>query len=138
MTFNELIKSQTWLSVAAVLLALYPNQAKSVEGYEKVFKKLQTLQPVSIPLEIILSEHCDESFDEEPYTVVSGIELNNQSEGNSQTVGIEFVPWSEWLGMNIEKETQTNYTSLEIIAHCLFEMTFIGFNEDKIQNEMKL
>lgn len=49
---------------------------------------------------------------------------------------IEFVPWSEWLGMEISTETQVKYSELEILAHCLWEMTIAGYSEAAIKNQI--
>ena len=46
---------------------------------------------------------------------------------------IYFDPWAEWLGMSISTETLEKFSELEIISHCLFEMTFEGFDEVKIK-----
>jgi len=35
--------------------------------------------------------------------------------------------------MTIKDETLLKFTALEIISHCLYEMTFFGFTERKIQ-----
>lgn len=39
--------------------------------------------------------------------------------------------------MTISQATLENFSELEIIAHCLFEMTFIGFDKEEIQEELK-
>jgi hypothetical protein len=49
---------------------------------------------------------------------------------------LEFTRWSEWLGMQIDKTSIKNFTELEIISRCLFEMTFMGFDENEIQEEL--
>lgn len=44
--------------------------------------------------------------------------------------------WNEWLAMNLDPETLNSFTELEIIAHCLHEMTIVGFEEDEIQEQL--
>ena len=41
MKFDSLIKSTSWLSIKATLLAIYPEQIESINAYEEVFNKLQ-------------------------------------------------------------------------------------------------
>ena len=48
---------------------------------------------------------------------------------------LDFEPWNEWLGMEIEADTLEKYLASEIAAHCLQEMTFFGFDEDDIGAE---
>jgi cell division septum initiation protein DivIVA len=47
---------------------------------------------------------------------------------------IGITPWNEWLGMTISKQTAEEFTELEIISHCLYEMTFMGYDEAEIQD----
>lgn len=48
---------------------------------------------------------------------------------------IEFLEWGKWLRMDLAPETTTKFSDLEIIAHCLYEMTFIGFDEEEIKEQ---
>ena len=41
--------------------------------------------------------------------------------------------WAEWLGMEIDPDTLTRYTEPDIIAHCLWEMTFFGYTLEDIR-----
>lgn len=137
MTFQQLIKSNHWLSVKEVFLSLYTDQHKNISGYEDVFHQLQMIQPAESNIEIVLTEHIDEGLDEGPYTFVSGKEVHNNRGMESESLAIEFVKWNEWLGMTIENNTLKDYTQLEILSHCLYEITFVGFEEEKIQQELK-
>jgi hypothetical protein len=38
--------------------------------------------------------------------------------------------------MQIDKTSIKNFTELEIISRCLFEMTFMGFDENEIHEEL--
>src|SRR5690606_21284179 len=100
---------------------------KSIEGYRKVYGVLQEIasSDTRMQLEICLVE--DDEFD---YHDVCGIRP-----GETTSYAIEFRPWSEWLGMTVTEKTLASYTELEILAHCLFEMTFMGFDEETIQDE---
>ena len=53
----------------------------------------------------------------------------------TDSYAIEFVEWKNWLGMDVAPETTKNFSDLEIIAHCLYEMTFIGYEENEIQEQ---
>ncbi|MCS6796219.1 MAG: hypothetical protein NZ516_09690 [Raineya sp.] len=71
----------------------------------------------------IVEEYKDE---EETYIDVSGRVKNAQSIEN---YGLEFTKWDKWLGMDLASETIENFSDLEIIAYCLYEMTFLGYDE---------
>lgn len=46
------------------------------------------------------------------------------------------MKWENWLGMGLAPETLENFSELEIIAHCLYEMTFCGYEQDEIQKQI--
>ena len=48
---------------------------------------------------------------------------------------IELSDWEEWLGMEIDGETAQNYSTSEIAAHCLWEMTFFGYDKTAVQEQ---
>jgi hypothetical protein len=137
MKFGEIVKSNNWLSVEMVLLSLYPDEKKNLSGYEEVFNKLRVLQPKKTDISILVSWEKDD-FDQTDYVNVSGY-YNNPDENTNiltNSLAIEFTPWNEWLGMDIDQITLKTFNELEIISHCLFEMTFVGFEEEEIQAEM--
>ena len=45
------------------------------------------------------------------------------------------VPWEEWLDMAIDPASQQDYSDPKILAHCLWEMTFFGFDQTTIRNQ---
>ncbi|RLD44046.1 MAG: hypothetical protein DRI89_03750 [Bacteroidetes bacterium] len=137
MKFTDLIKTNSWLSIEMVLIQLYPGEKKSVSAYEQVFNDLKLMEPVAGDVSIVLSNENDD-FDNSSYVDVSGRENNPKENPNELTdsLAIEFTPWNEWLGMDIEKNILQDFTELEIIVHCLYEMTFMGFDEEEIQAEM--
>ena len=137
MKFTDLIKTNSWLSIEIVLLQLYADEKKNISAYEQIFNDLQLMEAVACGISIVVSNEQD-AFDESEYVNVSGRENNPNEDPNKLTdsLAIEFTPWNEWLGMDIDKATLQDFTELEIIAHCLYEMTFIGFEEEEIQAEM--
>ena len=38
--------------------------------------------------------------------------------------------------MEISQESFIHFSELEIISHCLYEMTFMGFEEEEIRDEL--
>ena len=125
MIFKELIQSNEWYSVSQIFLELYPNHEKSLNGYENVFYELRNLEPINSDVQIQLENYGE-------YVDVSGFKPNDE-----YSWAIEFRPWNEWLGMEVFPKTLEVFTELEIICHCLFEMTFFGFEEEEIQDQYK-
>ena len=80
MKFKDLIKSNSWLSIEIVLLKLYPDEKKSISGYEEVFNGLKFMNPEIQDISIIVSNEKD-TFDDEEYVNVSG--KYNNPKGNT-------------------------------------------------------
>lgn len=137
MKFSDIIKRNSWLSVELVFLQLYPKEIKNISGYETVFNSLKTLSPMETDFSIVVSNEKDD-FDNEEYVHVCG--YNNHSEDNEDespnSYALELTDWSEWLGMDLDEKSLSEFTELEFISHCLYEMTFFGFDQETIQEEM--
>lgn len=140
MKFYELIHANNWLSIEMTLLDLYPDQFNMLEEYRNVFERLKNLEPEESKWRIILSEEEEDPDDDGEITTyidVSGQDGTKDENGTIISYALEFTEWKEWLGMDIDTQTFENFTELEIIAHCLYEMTFVGFDEDEIQGELR-
>jgi hypothetical protein len=140
MKLYDLIKSNNWLSVELTLLRLYADQEKMLDGYRNVFEKLIITEPREYELEIVLTE-CDSDpifeGDKDTYVEVSGRKKIPDPDSITESYSLEFLEWDKWLGMDLAAETIQNFSDLEIIAHCLYEMTFISFDEEEIQEQLK-
>lgn len=144
MKFEELLSKHSWDDIQTALVRLYPDQAESLEGYRQVFETLQTTEPVETKMRISIENVLDE-YTGEYYADVSGKDGTLKKEGNPEifkddevgnrevTYGIEFTDWAEWLGMEIDPETLSSYSEVDIIGHCLWEMTFFGYSQQDIK-----
>lgn len=147
MKFKELIDKYNWDNVCSTLQQLYLNQEKNIKGYKQVFSELQAIKPVETKMRIVIEDVFDE-YDKEHYTHVSGKNgtLNKECNpehfkddefGNQEvSYGIEFTDWGKWLAMDIDRESLITYSELDIIGHCLWEMTFYGFTQKKIKRQL--
>ena len=79
-----------------------------------------------------------DDFDNHEYVDVSGYERSYTQFPNEQnhSLALEFTSWDKWLGMDVDEKTSKDFTELEIISHCLYEMTFISFDQEIIQEEI--
>ena len=140
MKFKDLLKSHNWLSIELTLLNLYPDQQEIIDQYKNVFDSLILMEPENDEMLIVLTEYeCDDDEENESkstYVDVSGRKLVPKTDNSlTDSYAIEFVKWEKWLGMALAPETLYNFNELEIIAHCLFEMTFCGYEQDEIQEQ---
>mgnify|MGYP000861809187 FL=1 len=149
MILKELITGKDFDTIWKRLVELYPDQEDLKETYSEVFDKLQnlTVEKIEDPYEIVIDmidekeEHKklfskeEDSLTEEEFNQL-GISYDvSGRKSDGVKYGIEFVPWEEWLGMGISKETLDTFDENEIIAHVLWEMTFIGYEQEEIQAE---
>jgi len=139
MTLKQLLKNNNWLSIAAELYQIYPAEEKNNAGYKEVIEKLMLMPPENSDMSILITHEKDD-FDDEEYVDVSGTYEHAKNEEQKFSHALEFTPWKEWLGMEINPESLAHFSEQEILAHCLHEMTFAGFEEEEIQqqiNDMK-
>jgi len=138
MKLKELINSHNWLSVELTLLQIYPDQKDIIDEYKKVFEKLQLLDSEDYDMNIVLTEYASDTDNESEgrtYVDVSGEKSIKEENSITDSYAIEFVEWKFWLGMDLAQETIKNFTDLEIIAHCLYEMTFVDYDESEIKKQ---
>lgn len=127
--FN-ILRSNHWLSVEMTLLNLYPNQLQNIEAYRLVFEKLQQQIVEENEITLVIKELFDNETEESTSPDIYGTTLNEEF-----GLALEFTEWSKWLGMSISEQTLKVFNELEIISHCLYEMTFIAFDEAEIKKQ---
>lgn len=151
MKFKELLTKTHWNEVKLSLLQTYPDAERSLAGFERVFDELLSLTPRRTKVRICLEEVFRESIDEEPHIEVFGKDgtLNKdlsdfhhfsettsaEFENSETSFALDLVPWEEWLGMGLDPSTLEAYSGPDIIAHCLWEMTFFGFDQETIKEQ---
>ena len=133
MNLKQLIQTNSWQTVLPIFLTIYTEAEKNIKGYQTVFEKLITMPSEETDMTIIISREID---GDEEYVDVSGLLNNPKNKEETYSQGIEFTPWRKWLGMDVKKETLNSFSELEIIVHCLYEMTFVGFTEEAIREKM--
>lgn len=108
------------------------------DDYRNVYEKLKFLEPEEYDMSIVLTEidyDCDDESEARTYVDVSGRKKEKDPNSMTDSYALEFEEWEKWLGMDLAPETTLNFSDLEIIAHCLYEMTFIGYNEEEIKEQ---
>ncbi len=139
MTLKDLLRKNSWLNIQKELYRQYPEEEVNDEGYETVFGKLQMMRAQQSDTVIVLTLVADETLYDTPYVDVSGRKLKSPATDDvaAESYAIEFKPWDEWLGMTIDEQTAREFSETQILAHCLYEMTFVGFNQEEIQKRFE-
>lgn len=135
MTLKELIDQHHWLSVKYQLTQLYPNEQIQIDAYQDVYEQLKQLIPEPSDSTIRLTEITDE---DESYVSVDGYYTDGRVDERSgnNALALDFTPWNQWVGMSVDAHTFGEFAELEIIAHCLYEMTFIAFDQEEIKEQL--
>ena len=133
MKLSQLLIKHKNKDIISRLIELYPDQKKSATGYRKVLKNLRSTEPAKHEGNMYISiYHVIDDTDKddvEEYDRVSGIEDN-------ESYAIEFMAWNKWVDMEIAPSSE--FSEVDIIVHCLWEMTCSGFEEEQIQNKLKI
>lgn len=126
-TFGEILHQTNIENVITALKAHYKSSENDLDGYRELMDELLGKKPVFSKYQISIT-HVN--TDDEEYEHVSGV-----IPGDEQTYGIEFNTREQWLGMHMTEDTLKNYAAEDIIAHCLWEMTFFGFTDSQVQKK---
>lgn len=134
MNLDKLIQKHTWEAITPLFLKIYPEAEENIEGYKMVFAKLKVMDLVETDMWLVLKTVQD---GEDAYVDVSGLHKHPKTEEEKYAQGIEFLSWHKWLGMDIQEESFKAFSELEILVHCLYEMTYVGFSEEQIQERVR-
>ena len=132
--FKDKVKACNFRHVKEALLRFYPDQKKNIKGYRYVFQTLRLMKP-RYNKEGMIIDIRKVGRGRNAYFSVSGV---CREKGIKQSFGIEYMPWSKWLGCEVNKQILKKMTKDEIVAHCLWEMTFMGFTQNKIRRELNV
>lgn len=136
MRLAELIQQLPFDDVWDRFLAAYPEEVGNAPKYHRVYRLLQQLDPVTPDFAVWVHREADEDG---PYVVVSGVKP-----GEDCLYAIEFSPWNEWLGAELTSPPLDRFTPADLVAHALWELTFVGFTPasgqkfiDQVKDEME-
>lgn len=101
-------------------------------NYNKVIDKLLNMPPTfEDTLNLMVLSQRD-YFGEEECIEVFGVQDND-----TECYALEMTPWSEWLGFKVIQKSVDIYGKLVFVAECLYEMTFVSFDEAEIAKQVK-
>lgn len=130
--FAELLEQVDFNNVWNVFSKLYPELADGYKTYRVVFDKLRRMVPHKHNLnDIFISITKETESDGTVWHDVHGVNL-----GKPIRYSIEFEPWNNWISYFFTQETLDSLTANEIVAHCLWEMTFYGYDEQTVHNSL--
>ena len=139
MNLSELIKKYSWEEIfLSRKFEYYDDYFKNERGYKKVFEELKELKPIKSVGLIELSNEYDE-LEKKYYIRVNGKYYDNDLTKNEfgfidKYFALDFNEWEVIVGMEIDYNTSRKYSEIEIIVHCLWEITYYGFENENGPN----
>lgn len=155
-TFFELVHDTEWDTVIGPLRDIIMKSDKcgpddfTLAPFEGVFNELRRLKPE--PSDGILHiEHYHEEHDMSEYPGYADPETGDKvwvedyedvfavypSEHQAEHYALEFTPWEQWLGLELDRLTLDTYAPGQVLAYCLWEMTFYGFTQTEVQAKLE-
>ncbi|WQJ53359.1 MAG: hypothetical protein [Wendovervirus sonii] len=127
MTFKELINIANINKALEYLVTVYPEEKNKADIYKEIFKTLNSLKGTSAKYKIRVRMSGTGKF---RHYIVVGVDKEGKA-----IYALDLMPWSEWVSMEIDDCTFESISDInEILAACLYEMTFFGFSENDIEN----
>ena len=133
MTLKEILEQTTWPETEASLRRHYcdfepdePDDQKAfVSAHRQVFEALRELDPQPDDTVIVVDvEEDGAGLDFH----ASGVEA-----ATGEYVSLVFTRWERWLGMEVAPSTLEQFSSSDVVAHCLYEMAFVDYDQESIQ-----
>lgn len=140
MNLRQLIMDVDKDKIFEELVFFYPETEDQIDDYLKVYDNIIKLEELSInEFEIHIGfvdnskgEDYEEDIDEESYVVVSGYDREKDIK-----FALGFIRWIEWMNAPIIVDSSLEISSESILAICIYEMTFYGFDEIAIERELE-
>lgn len=112
-TFKQLLDRYNDKDILLELARVYPDQKP--DSYVGVLNQLRTMKPTKSDMVIVPRKFSTSG-------IVGSVEY-----------GIEFTKWQKWL----DSPVKTKKKGITALCYCLWEMTFMGFEQKEIQGTIK-
>jgi len=123
-TLRQLIKKTKWKEVKKFLIFRYPDQKKNLDGYKRAFDEIKEIPIAKVDKNeyIIIERNIEDGI--EWYSV----SIRKKKDDTYYAVG--FRSWKYISNLPIKRH---NLFNTEIVAHCLWEMTYSGYSEKEVK-----
>lgn len=129
MTLRDLLFEADDEAVIAAGVRLYEQSEVEwlPEAIREVLQELRRLTPDSAgaAYELHIERIVPEAPPEQPFW-----EVSFRKEGDFERYGLDMSPWPQWLATRVPSALCQTIPAAEIVAHCVWEMTFYGFTQE--------
>lgn len=127
--FNDVLKRTTWPEVKAQLLKHYPKEEDMItgdSGYKHVYHELLTKPAYKNEDNTVIHIEVDDG----------GADITGIKPNDLQQYALDFSKWEDWLGFYVSQNNINEFGDATVVAFCLWEMTFVGFDQKDIQDQL--
>jgi len=129
LNLKKLVETTPWSEVWVELLRNYQHVKKQKPGYQEVFEKLQLIEIIESDLVLGIKPYDEDGN--------KGVDIAAYNDECPAGYSMTFSPWGEWLGLPIFHKTLEELSHAEILAHCLYRMTWMGGSDEDVQESAK-
>lgn len=129
-SLKRIFDSLKFEDVITTLVNNYNDQEQNFSGYLKAFNTIKKIKPEKHKfndMSIFLDNVKD--YNEDEFVDVCGYDRIKD-----KSFALDLLPWKDFLRLHIDKESLDKFSYVEIAAHCLYEMTFHGYDEKSPEN----
>lgn len=132
--FKEILRMVSFETVWNELIEYYSDMFQIKNKYLTVYESLFTQSPARNVEEMII--HID-VVDSNDSLNENSIEYRVHGKNNSlEWKGhwdVSASNWEDWLGFYVDQQVLESFSDEQIVALCLYEMTWFGFSEEQIK-----
>ena len=134
MILKDLLLQVTKEDVIKTIIEHYPDQEPYSKDYDTMYDSL-----LDMPFEKDEDDYILLVNPEYDYFVENSVHtaIHAYSRKKDIVYDLDFVPWKNWLGIEVCKKSLEVYGVVSLVAHCLREMSVVSFDEDFIQKTMQ-
>lgn len=145
MKLQKLFKEVNWNCVWKRMVELYPDQSDNHDGYKSCIDTCLQLDATPYDMRIVLKTVSDgvEVSGCNGKTIRQDADLNyntwmsDEQLDQEVTYALDFTSWDKWMGMDVDESNLKEFTPVDIVVHCLWEMTFVSFNQTTTSELLK-
>lgn len=126
LNLKELVINTSWNDIWPELIRNFPNVEDQQQGYQNVFDSLHCIDIIESDLVLNIKIFVEDG--------VRGADVAAYNDECPGGYSMKFTPWGEWLGLQIATNTLQELSHAEILALCLYEMTWGGSSDEEVQN----
>lgn len=124
MTFKELLSHSHWEGVSVELTRLFPDYQHYMDSYRRAYDELTQSDPDVSNMRLFIGRYDENGM--VPFYVIG-------FDGECpKGVCLKLSSWKLWLGAHISTSILSQFSEDEIIAICIYDMTWAGFSSNDV------